>query len=79
MLRTSDQVVIPDYFFDTNYKIDRALFKNDNVAEEAQKTFARQLVVIDKELEKNISRNIDFFNKAFNHIDDVKDDMYLVR
>jgi hypothetical protein len=35
--------------------------------------------VIDKELEKSISKNIDFFNKAFNHIDDVKDDMIEVR
>ena len=79
LIRTSDHVVVPDYFFDNDYKIDRGLLKNDNLTQEALKSFGRQLDVIDKELEFSISKNIDFFNKAFNHIDDVKDDMYLIR
>jgi|TARA_B110001450_G_C17427749_1_gene402590 hypothetical protein len=63
--------------------MDRSLLinqlKNDNDSQEGLKTFGRYLEVIDKELEKSISKNIDFFNKAFNHIDDVKDDMIEVR
>jgi hypothetical protein len=34
--------------------------------------------VIDSDLEVSISKNFDFFNRAFNHFDHIKDDMKLV-
>lgn len=34
--------------------------------------------VINADLEVSISKNIDFFNRAFNHFDKIKDDMKLV-
>ena len=76
---SSDHVFVPEYFFDKDYKVDRNLLKNDSTAHEALKQMGRQLNVIDKELEISISRNIDFFNEAFGHIDNVKDDMNDIR
>lgn len=38
----------------------------------------KHLDLIDHDLEKSISKNFDFFNKAFNHFDLMKDDMRVV-
>ena len=38
----------------------------------------KHLDLIDHDLEKSISKNFDFFNKAFSHFDHMKDDMKVV-
>ena len=68
---------MPAYFYEPSYKIDRALIKTSHQEElrASQEVLKTYLGEVDLSLEKSISKNFDFFNRAFNNIDEMKDNM----
>ena len=64
-------------FFDTEYQIDRSLVRlthQEEISHQSQQ-LQKYMDVINSDLEVSISKNFDFFNRAFSHFDCIKEDM----
>ena len=75
-----DADVVPPEFYSEDYRIDRAWVRMTQQEDISilSSQLQKHLDLIDHDLEKSISKNFDFFNKAFNHFDHMKDDMKVV-
>lgn len=70
-----EQIVIPDHFYQEDYRIDHDMLRKPSESDVHTAQLQKYLSLVDSDLEKAISVNFDFFNRAFNHIDEMKDDM----
>lgn len=68
-------VIVPEHFYREDYKIDHDMLRKPAETDTHTAQLQKYLSLVDNDLEKAISVNFDFFNRAFNHIDEMKEDM----